>query len=479
MKHLACARSDFSIGESLLQTETLASKAKELGYKSVILTDTMSINSLTDFSAKAKKLDLKYVLGCRLRVYDDPTYRVPSKSSGEEVKENNFFCPKVYALGEKGAHSIMKLLTKGSSAEYFYYHSRVGLTDVLELEDVAFSTGDIFNLFHHPDAAEILQKLQARFGQDKTFVELCAIDTPLFHRLNEDAIALSKNLKAPTIVTYPALYENAGDGSSLEVLNAVATNTVMNSPWRSVQYVQDFYIKTPIDFAKQALTMGIKTGQKTAWLEGIQNLDKLVDMCNYSFEKKAPCLPKMAEDEFGELMKKCLAGWMARFSAPVLGYKPKAEELPKYKERLQYELTTLRNMGFSGYFLLVEDLVGWAKRNEVIVGPGRGSCFLPGHLVVCDKSGMTKAIEEFSPGDTVLAHDGSTQKVIATLEYDRDEEIIELEFSNGVRIECTKDHKFFTRNRGWVIAEELCGEDEFDDVSKLAKGIESASPPFA
>jgi DNA polymerase-3 subunit alpha len=211
----------------------------------------------------------------------------------------------------------------------------------------------------------------------------------------------------------------------------------------------------------------------------VRNIEVLAGMCNYVFEKKAPCLPKMADNEFLTLGKKCLVGWKRRFTHPVLGYLPPAELMPKYKARLEYELSVLKKMGFSGYFLLVEDLVMWSKENGIIVGPGRGSCFLPNHHVVCDKSGLTKAIQDFSVGDKVLAHDGSTQEVIATLEFDRDEEIIELEFSNGVKIECTKDHKFYTRNRGWVVAEELCDEDEFDDVSKLAEGIESASPPSA
>ncbi len=367
------ARSDFSIGESLLQTGSLATLAKERGYESVVLTDTMSLNSMIDFSNKAKKEGIKYVVGCRLRVYDDPTYRLPSKTSGIERKPNPMFCPKVYALGEKGVHSIMKLLTKGSSADYFYYHSRVGLAEVLELEDVAISTGDLFNLFHHPEAALILAKLQLQFGNDKVFVEICPINTPLFERLNEDAISVATTHVAPLLATYPALYKDAEDANTLEVLNAIATNTAMDTPWRNEQYVKDFYVKTPKEFGKQVVEAALKSGKKDQWVSGLRNVEKLVAMCNYSFEKLKPCLPVMAANEFGELTQKCLEGWKKRFASPVLGHRPTAVDLPVYRERLQFELTTLRNMGFSGYFLLVEDLVGWAKKNDVIVGPGRGS----------------------------------------------------------------------------------------------------------
>ncbi|MFW6855270.1 DNA polymerase III subunit alpha, partial [Burkholderia gladioli] len=106
---------------------------------------------------------------------------------------------------------------------------------------------------------------------------------------------------------------------------------------------------------------------------GVRNLDVIAQKCNYQFEKKDVSLPKMADDEFGALVEKCKAGWRTRFSAPVFGHMPEAAQLPEYQARLKYELSVLKSMGFSGYFLLVEDLVMWAKQNGVHVGPGRGS----------------------------------------------------------------------------------------------------------
>ena len=88
----------------------------------------------------------------------------------------------------------------------------------------------------------------------------------------------------------------------------------------------------------------------------------------------APCLPKMADDEFLSLVNGCKAGWRERFSQEVWGHQPTADELATtYKERLAFELGVLRKMNFSGYFLLVQEIVNWAKDNGVRVGPGRGS----------------------------------------------------------------------------------------------------------
>jgi DNA polymerase-3 subunit alpha len=183
----------------------------------------------------------------------------------------------------------------------------------------------------------------------------------------------------------------------------------------------------------------------------------------------------MAEDEFSKLVEEVKKGWVARFSRPIFGHKPSEEEIPIYKSRLAYEMGVLKKMGFSGYFLLVQDIVQWAKGNNIMVGPGRGSCFLPDHRVKLSHYGLTKAIQDIKVGDEVIAHDGSFQKVIATLQFERNEEIIDLEFDNGIRISCTRDHKFFTRNRGWVAAEDLTEEDEFEDVEELSRGLKSSS----
>ena len=91
LNHALSVRSDFSIGESMLQVNHIIEKAVEHGYESVALMDTMSLHAMVEFTNAAKKKGIKPIIGCRLRVYDDPTYRKPSKASGEKEKPNPFF----------------------------------------------------------------------------------------------------------------------------------------------------------------------------------------------------------------------------------------------------------------------------------------------------------------------------------------------------------------------------------------------------
>lgn len=377
--HALSVRSDFSVGESLLQVDHLVSKAKELGYESVALVDTMSLHAMVDFATKAKKAGIKPIIGCRIRVVDDPTYRKPAKSTGLKEQPNPLVCLKVYVKGEAGIKSLLKLLSKANSKEYFYYHSRVGLNDVLELEDVAISTGDFQGLFHHPSAHSILARLISRFGNENVFTELCPINTPLFDTLNAKALESAKFYGAQTIVTYPSLYRDDADASSLDVLNAITTNTKMSVGYRPIQSVRDFGFKEPrhllerIGNAAKRVRQWNSIHEPMLWRDGIANIEKLAAMCNYSFVKAPVSLPIMAANEFVTLGQKCIEGWKRRFTRSVLGHTPTPADLAIYQERLKYELGVLKKMGFAGYFLLVEDLVTWSKENGIIVGPGRGS----------------------------------------------------------------------------------------------------------
>lgn len=376
INHALSVRSDFSIGQSLLQVDHIIDNAKKHGYESVALVDDMSIHNMVDFSNRAKKAGLKPIIGCRLRVYDDPTYRPPSKASGIKPVANNMVMIKVYATDERGISSLMKLLSKGNSKEYFYYHSRVGWKEVAELEGVTITTGDFYNVFHHPDHKRILDSLMLTHP---TYVELVPINTPLFDTLNAKALDFIRVNGGRSLVTYPFMYQDDADAETLAVLNAITTNTKMSVPYRPKQFVKDFGFKPPVSMAarvaeahkRQMQWNGISAG--AYWKEGLQNIEKLADECKYEFKKQPVSLPVMAPNEFEALGKKCIEGWHKRFSTSVLGYKPTPADIPKYQERLRYELSVLKRMGFAGYFLLVEDLVTWAKSNGIIVGPGRGS----------------------------------------------------------------------------------------------------------
>ena len=369
--HALSCRSDHSIGDSIMQVSKVVERAKELGFSSIALTDTMSLSSMVELSNLCAKKEIKPIVGCTIRVYDDPTYRKPKKDSGEKEKTNLFYQLKVYVKSDKGLRSLMKLLSRGNSVECFYYHSRVGLEDVLALEDVIVTTGDLFNLFHHPKHREILDKLIERH---QTYVEVCPINTPLFDTLNDLALETARDMGLNIIASYPFFYGTSEDADTLDVLRAITSNTELSSQWLPVPFTRDWCFDEPKALAKRMIALEKRIGLTgTEIKESLENMQEIVDSCNYKFDKLPPSLPKMADDEFLKMVDECKKGWALRFAQPVLGHKPDAAQLGEYKDRLAYELGVLKKLGFANYFLVVQDIVNWSKENGVIVGPGRGS----------------------------------------------------------------------------------------------------------
>jgi DNA polymerase-3 subunit alpha len=361
-------RSDYSLGESSFQISQILARAGELGLTHIALVDYMSISSMATFAEKAKKVGVTPIVGCTIQVVDDPTAKMKDR-------ENNGYRLKVYVKTDKGLRSLFAALTKSLTPEHYYYHARLGLDDVLALEDVIVTSGDLHSLWKHPSAYSISASLKAKFGTDY-YVELVAIDTPLFERLN--AIAMDNaSHTSQVIVTRPALYATPDDANAADVLKAITTNTPMDSVFAMRPYTRDMCLQDPVQVTRSvrdalAAAYGGPVSSRSI-AETMRNSVTLAEKCTYTFSKLPPNMPKMAEDEFGALMTKVKVGWAERFALPVWGHKPKTEEMGVYKERLVFELDVLKKMGFSGYFLLVQDIVVWSKANDIRVGPGRGS----------------------------------------------------------------------------------------------------------
>lgn len=463
-------KSHFSLKGSILDPSKIGALAKDAGYDAVAIVDRMSVNGLVDLTKSCKSAGVKPIIGCQVDVYDDPSFKQTKIEAKAAEKPNVFWCPKLYAKNENGMKAIIHLLARANLEDYFYYTPRTGLKEIIEIMetgDVILLTGDAYGLFSHSRCDDIAAQIFGACSGSDLFIEIVPIDSPLYKKTNKRALRFAAVSGCSTVATMPVLYASDEEADSLDVANAIASQNTMESPFRAIPHKRDYSFK-PISELKDKLeSFLIEIGESSMIAQDMIDMAEFIaNECQYEWKEMPVSLPQMAANETQALIDLITAGWNERLKSPILGYQP--TDLKPYKDRLRYELSVLRKMKFERYFLLVSDIVCWAKDNQIYVGPGRGSCFLPGHRVILDKSLVTKPIELMKTGDTVIAHDGSIQTVIATLEFEVDEDILELEFDNGVNIKCTKDHKFFTKNRGWVEAEDLTEDDEFDDVSGQA-----------
>lgn len=198
--------------------------------------------------------------------------------------------------------------------------------------------------------------------------------------------------------------------------------------------------------------------------KGVENLNNLVDSIDFKIEIGKLRLPKykMTEEEFAKYngnpydMIVDLIG--QGFEKKIAG---KVQNEDAYWERIEEELEVIHEGNLEDYFLILWDIVNFCKRNNIWVGIGRG-CFTP-DMKVKMHNGEFKEICKVSLDEKVKNYFNGISTIKNVFEYEIDEEIVELQFDNGVTISCTKDHKIFTQNRGWIAADEL---SEFDVVQE-------------
>lgn len=368
-------RSDFSLGESVAHIDKLVAASVEAGVKTLALTDTMTISGLPALFSACKKAGIKPIIGCTLRVYRD--------STGKKGTEDNYsYHIKAFIRNEAGLGQMMKLLSLANDGDHYYYHSRIGIEEVIETlnpEDVYLTTGDFFGLVTLRQAAINRITAQLREAGFDLFGEITPINSPLFDRVNRATLELASKFSLPLMAGYPTLYANDEGADPLGVMRAITGNSKLYGGHIPTPAARDHYphsgesLVGRLKALKERLTTLDRVEVDTAMRDALEGNKRIADGCTYTFEKKAPCLPKMADDEFAELVALSKKGWSERLTREVFGYKPAPEQIPEYASRLKFELETLKRMGFSGYFLLVRKIVNWSRESGIGVGPGRGS----------------------------------------------------------------------------------------------------------
>lgn len=379
---LAC-RSEFSMGEAILSPEKLVEIAKDRGQSVVALTDTMSVTAMIAFTQAATKAGIKPIIGARLRLTDDPLWRQDKGQKRGDMPRSYMLA--AYARTEEGMKALYRLLSRGAAEDRFYYEAKLGFDDLYDVlgplgpGHLDLVMGDENSLLEHPEVERIASELVARNGQLR--VPLVPVDTPYHGRLTQIAADLCAKSLATPIVLRPVLYP-AGHADARDIMAGIVTGTRLADPWFLSRYSRDLHALTNVELTQEAIKMARQLSRRGIGLtdavklfhQGLAAQQDLVDGIAYTWTKQKPSLPEIVPDQFGTLVKECMDGWKLRFASPVFAHKPTQQELADvYMPRLKYELETLKKLDFAGYFLLVQDIVRFAKSSGILVGPGRGS----------------------------------------------------------------------------------------------------------
>ena len=333
-------------------------RAKALGQTSMAITDHGAMFGVIDFYEYAKSIGIKPVLGCEVYVAargrKDKVHELDSSSSHLILLAKN----------NTGYQNLMRIVSVGY-VEGFYYRPRIDMETLRENSEglIALSACMMGVLSKkllsgaYEEAKSAALDFVDIFGKENYFIEIQ--DHGIYEQkmLNRELIRLARELDLGLVATNDIHYVKREDAEFQDVLMCIQMGKTIYDDDRMKMSTNEMFVKSEDEMRELFSYIP----------EAIENTQKIADMCNVDIEFGNLHLPKFDLPEgytsYQYLTELCEKGLVKRYQDPT-------EEL---KERLSYELTTIKNMGYVDYFLIVWDFIRFARENEIRVGPGRGS----------------------------------------------------------------------------------------------------------
>jgi DNA polymerase-3 subunit alpha len=333
-------------------------KVKDSGMTSVAITDHGVMFGVIDFYKKAVEHGVKPIIGSEVYVASG------SRFDKENRRDNFYYHLVLLAENEVGYHNIIKLVSAGFT-EGFYYKPRVDKELLRERHEgvIALSaclSGPVAKTLltsNYDRAKEQALIYDDIFGRGSFFLELQEHGLEEQRIVNPQLTRMSRETGIPLVCTNDSHYINADDADAHDVLICIQTNKTVLDADRMAYKGGQFYVKSPEEMA--ALFPYAP--------EALENTVKIAERCNVEIKFHEYKLPKFhtpnGEDAFEYLKELCVQGLRNRYD----------DITESLRERLEYELGVIRDMGFIDYFLIVWDFIKYARDNGIMVGPGRGS----------------------------------------------------------------------------------------------------------
>ena len=347
--------SEYSLLDGAARLKDLVRRAGELKMSSLAVTDHGVLYGALDFYTIARKAGIKPIIGCEMYVAKD---RLLKNAGKKDYAHLLLLCKDL-----SGYKNLMKLVSIGF-VEGFYYKPRIDYGILEQYKDGLICTsaclaGDIPRALLSGDgggAKQTALRLKEIFGGD-FYIELMDHGLPEQKTVNPMLIRLARELDIPLVATNDVHYTERGDSLAQDVLTCIQTGTRLSDENKMTFETQEFYLKSAEEM--HAL-MGYVP-------DALANTMKIADACNLEIEFGKLYLPRFDLPEgLGDY------DYLAQLAGQGL-----ADRYPKMtdeiKARFEYEMNTIRDMGFVNYFLIVWDFVRFAKENGIMVGPGRGS----------------------------------------------------------------------------------------------------------
>ena len=371
-----------SVLDGLTKINDLVDKVKEFDMEAAAVTDHGTMSGILDYYKTAKKAGIKPILGIETYV------AARSRFDRDPAKDKQRFHLTVLAMNNTGFHNLMKLSTQ-ANLEGMYYKPRIDHDLLEELNEGLIvmsgcASGELGVALKEDDydrARDIAKWYKSILG-DRYYLELQDHGHPKSNthwdvqaKINEGLIKLSKELDIEMVVTCDGHYLTHDHQDAHEILLCVGTGSYLSDEKRMSLKDFELHLTDPRDIIDH-------WGEE--YPEVIRNTKKVADRCNVEIELGRILIPKYplpeGENEHSYLLRLTYQGLLQRYNGTS---KEEAEKLDpediipqlsdEVRQRAEMELGVMGNMGYEGYFLIVQDFINWGKSQGIVFGPGRGS----------------------------------------------------------------------------------------------------------
>ena len=350
---------EYSLLDGSNKIKEYVARVKELGMDSAAITDHGVMYGVIDFYKEARAQGIKPILGCE--VYVAPNSRFDREVTGGD---DRYYHLVLLAENNEGYANLMKIVSKGFVEGYYYrprvdkellrqYHGGIiALSACLAGEVQRYIVKGLYD-----EAKKTALEYRDIFGEDNYFLELQDHGLPDQKLVNQQLLKMSEETGIELVATNDVHYTYAEDAVPHDILLCIQTGKKLTDENRMRYEGGQYYVKSPEEMEKLFPYA----------LQALDNTQRIADRCSVEIEFGVTKLPKFDVPEgftsWEYLQKLCWEGLERRYGEPT----------QKLKDRLTYELDTIRNMGYVDYFLIVWDFIKYAKDHGIAVGPGRGS----------------------------------------------------------------------------------------------------------
>ena len=350
--------SEYSVSDGIVRLEDAVQRAAADGMPALALTDLANLFGLVKFYGAARAAGVKPVVGADCWIQNPADRDKPSRLLLLCASRPGYLrlCDLLSRAWLRNQHRARAEIARG-------WLEDEGTEGLIALSGASFGEVGQALLTDNAEGAERLARDWSALFPGRYYIELQRAGFPNGDALVSRSVALATRLGLPVVATHPIQFLDPDDFKAHEARVCIAQGYVLADQRRPKLFTAEQHFKRQEDMARlfadipQALENSVEIGRR----------------CNLEIplgKSRLPAFPTPAGvsiDDF--LRQQAEAGLNQRVGKLGL----RAEDVPRYRERLEFEIRTIIQMGFAGYFLIVADFINWARRNGVPVGPGRGS----------------------------------------------------------------------------------------------------------